>query len=510
MTAQIPGLPPCPPPIPLLTPPPSLSSSSAPSPQRRIFTPPDLQLWPTSTAYRLICRTILRLVYAVKGKGNDEECGESPATRTFVDFLHEAKGWIKDVPLQTAPQRFGNKAFRVWVDRVAQAEPPLLEKLFSFSSLPATTTSILAPELASHLLSSLGSPLRLDYGTGHELSFLSFLSLLFLAGTLTEKDEQAVATKVFGAYFECVREAQKVFRLEPAGSKGVWGLDDFQHLSYLFGASQLIDHPIARPSQIPRPPFPSLVQHNHLHSSLSFIHTLKRGPFHEHSPLLHQISTTVPNWQKCTKGLWEMYKVEVLGKLPVVQHVRFGVGLSWTSAETGEELPSTGGDGKEEGDDPLEAEKEDGPVLTPAPWASPASSSSSALNTALPPPPSSLPESKTTSSFAASSSSSSSSSTTSSFTRRQHPTNFPLPPPSSAPSGRVHSFAPPVLFPPRRSRTAATATVAEEGGAAAGSSPFGVLPKAKLGGGGGEIAVEGLDEGGRGVDGVGTKAPWAE
>lgn len=106
-----------------------------------------------------------------------------------------------------------------------------------------------APELSHHLLTSFGSPARLDYGTGHELSFLAFLLILRLLGQLTPADEQAIVTRVFVAYFDLVRRLQKRFRLEPAGSKGVWGLDDHQHLSYLWGASQLrSEHTMPAPS----------------------------------------------------------------------------------------------------------------------------------------------------------------------------------------------------------------------------------------------------------------------
>lgn len=86
---------------------------------------------------------------------------------------------------------------------------------------------------------SFGSGPRLDYGTGHELSFLCYLLILRLVGVFTEEDEQAMVTRVFVAYIALVRKLQKVFKLEPAGSKGVWGLDDHQHLVYLWGASQL-------------------------------------------------------------------------------------------------------------------------------------------------------------------------------------------------------------------------------------------------------------------------------
>jgi serine/threonine-protein phosphatase 2A activator len=135
---------------------------------------------------------------------------------------------------------------------------------------------------------------------------------------------QAAVNKVFQQYLLLCRKIQLTYLLEPAGSHGVWGLDDYQHLAFLFGASQLCKNPRYVPDSIHTES--ALREHDDYmyFGCIKFIKDTKKGvSFGECSPMLNDISA-VPTWDKVSQGLVKMYLAEVIGKHPVIKHLKFG------------------------------------------------------------------------------------------------------------------------------------------------------------------------------------------
>lgn len=117
-------------------------------------------------------------------------------------------------------------------------------------------------------------------------------------------------------YLSLVRRLIKVYNLEPAGSHGVWGLDDHSFLPYIFGSAQLsspITSALQPPTEgsLPDAPDPADVgkatvvererKTNMYFSAVGFIYDVKKGPFWEHSPYLYDISGVKGGWAKINK-----------------------------------------------------------------------------------------------------------------------------------------------------------------------------------------------------------------
>uniref|UniRef100_F6H0R5 Serine/threonine-protein phosphatase 2A activator n=1 Tax=Vitis vinifera TaxID=29760 RepID=F6H0R5_VITVI len=179
-------------------------------------------------------------------------------------------------------------------------------------------------ELVPYFADSFGNSSRIDYGTGHETNFAAWLYCLARLGLLKEEDYQALVSRVFVKYLELMRKLQFVYCLEPAGSHGVWGLDDYHFLPFIFGSSQLIDHKYMKPKSIHNQDILDNFSKEYMYiSCIAFVKQVKKGLFAGHSPLLDDISG-VANWNKVNSGMLKMYKAEVLEKVPIMQHFLFG------------------------------------------------------------------------------------------------------------------------------------------------------------------------------------------
>ena len=381
---------------------PSITDHAFEKPVKKIHDGPDVQFFLTTYAYRDIMTFILQLNHAMVARKSPE--AHSPHIRRWTldspdlsysdpiqrlrRLLEKIEQLIQDAPPDTGPRRFGNVSFRTWHKLVDSRIHTLLAEALP----PDLGPSI--DEVAAYLMGSFGSPQRLDYGTGHELSFLAFLGCLwkvkFFKESSADEEERAVVLGLFEPYLRLVRSLIKVYNLEPAGSHGVWGLDDNSFLPYIFGSAQLspaITDSDETPLEgsLPDAPEPGSVAkstlvdkekgHNMYFSAIAFIFDVKKGPFWEHSPMLFDISGIKDGWGKINKGMIKMYNAEVLSKFPVVQHFPFGSLLRWEKDPTAKPPPVSTHSSSQPLRNPTNnaptTARPAGPPGTAAPWAAP-------------------------------------------------------------------------------------------------------------------------------------------
>ncbi|ESP03240.1 hypothetical protein LOTGIDRAFT_224543 [Lottia gigantea] len=291
-------------------------------PVKQLSLPEHLPKWEKSKAYTDLLGLILTLNQSVKGKKMTDEYHVSKEIEKQVEILETLDKWLDEIPPVDQPQRFGNTAFRDWLKKIQDNIEDLLKCNLEEKFHPAII------ELSTYFIESFGNSTRIDYGSGHEMAFAAYLCCLFKIGAFKEEDFVACVLKLFQRYMNLVRKCQTQYRMEPAGSHGVWSLDDYQFIPFIWGSSQLIDHKRIKPKSFTEPYICSQFAKDFMFlGCIEYINKVKNGPFAEHSNTLWGISA-VPHWTKVNSGLIKMYKAEVLAKFPVIQHFLFGSLLS--------------------------------------------------------------------------------------------------------------------------------------------------------------------------------------
>ncbi|KAL5564985.1 hypothetical protein UlMin_028149 [Ulmus minor] len=157
-------------------------------------------------------------------------------------------------------QGYGNASFRIWHARLEMQSESLMNR-FLPDDLRSSTVKIVP-----YFSDSFGNYSRIDYVGFNESWF--------------------IVSRIFVKYLDLMR---LVYRLEPTGFHGVWELDDYHFLPFIFGSLQLINH-----------------------------RYIKLKSIHNDDTLENFSKVGLPNWNKVNSGMLKMYKAEVLEKVPIM------------------------------------------------------------------------------------------------------------------------------------------------------------------------------------------------
>jgi serine/threonine-protein phosphatase 2A activator len=343
---------------------------------KKINTEKDVIYFKTkSAAYKNTLAYVDLLCEKIRGTGNKvlnhKYTIKSEMFQKCSNLLDELAVLCKNTDLSqakgSAPLRFGHVAFRDWFDATK-----LKCKEFIYAQLASEHDEQLKEELLTYLSESFGNRMRIDYGTGHELSFLLFtmgLSCLDSSPSIDQPSGQSdqgadskstppslssssssssseptcpnmvtlSRLKTFVGYYgwdilalfahkylRLCRLVQVKFRLEPAGSRGVYNMDDFQYLPFLFGAAQLVGVKYIATKEFFHHENVDMFKNDFIFlEAVDFILNNKRGPFHEHSYTLWCL-VDLGSWENIFRRIRMKFTDDVLGPFPIVQHLLFG------------------------------------------------------------------------------------------------------------------------------------------------------------------------------------------
>jgi serine/threonine-protein phosphatase 2A activator len=137
----------------------------------------------------------------------DSQVSFPPVVQNLAKLLEALTSIIDEAPPDPGPRRFGNVSFRKWSDLVGERVSDLLDQYLPaevFESCNGSSSEDVTAkhEVETYLVGSFGSSQRLDYGSGHELSFLAFLGCLWKLGAFPLGTDGATERAIVLGVFE--------------------------------------------------------------------------------------------------------------------------------------------------------------------------------------------------------------------------------------------------------------------------------------------------------------------
>lgn len=307
-----------------------MQGKSQSCPYKQINTIEKHQFFLSSQSYKDIILYITSLQSSVKS--NIEQYNKNHINNKniliFYNFLEKANQLLdENPPLHQENQRFGNKVFRIWYEKLlSYYDNEFSIQINEISYDESKISHPLSVELRPYFQEAFGNSSRIDYGTGHELNFILILMILSNIGIFQCEDYIFLVKILFKRYIQLIYRLLNDYKLEPAGSKGVYGLDDYFFLIFLFSSAELIDNKKSiEPVLLQKEK--SIIEE--LAKEYSFFEVCyynlqsKKGELSANSPILYQISN-VTKWEKIANGLVKMWEDQLLKSFVVCQHINFG------------------------------------------------------------------------------------------------------------------------------------------------------------------------------------------
>lgn len=145
---------------------------------------------------------------------------DAPSVQRLRELLDRVEAVVEEAPPDPGPRRFGNISFRRWHALLEERAESLLKEfvapeVLGFGRGGEEGEDGPIVELKSYFLGAFGSSQRMDYGTGHEVSFLAFLGCLWKLGAFKDgggdgEIERSIVLGVIERYAVCVPSSYAV------------------------------------------------------------------------------------------------------------------------------------------------------------------------------------------------------------------------------------------------------------------------------------------------------------